>query len=144
MYIIDPLFVDFNESATFSSDDSIYGNWRIIEGKDTRLYLNDLLPILNKKGFQLVRFDHIAWKGFNLSMDKRGMNCVCCGGERYIHCNTRVPGILLEGVKTPRGKRYMCIDGKHRIEALLSYDMEYGNFCVLNFDDIKDHLRFKK
>ena len=141
MYIIDKFLAEFNETTTFGYD-PVYGDWGILNDKDKiiRLNLHDLIDLLNKKGITEVKFDHIAWKGFDLGMDKRGMNCVCCGGERYIHCNNRVPGILLKGVKNPGGRKYRCIDGKHRIEALLSYDMVIGNFFVLDIKDIKPYL----
>ena len=141
MYIIDKFLAEFNETTTFGYD-PVYGDWGILNDKDKiiRLNLHDLIDLLNKKGITEVKFDHIAWKGFDLGMDKRGMNCVCCGGERYIHCNNRVPGILLKGVKNPGGRKYRCIDGKHRIEALLSYDMVIGNFFVLDIEDVKPYL----
>ncbi len=143
MYIIDPFIATLGETTTFGYD-PIYGDWGILKDTVVRLNLHDLIPIINQKGnqegIQEVKFDDIAWKGFDLGMDKRGVNCTCCGGERYIHCSTRVPGILLEGVKNPAGRKYRCIDGKHRIEALLSYNMKYGNFFVLNIDDIKPFL----
>ena len=134
MYIIDKFLAEFNETTTFGYD-PVYGDWGILNDKDKiiRLNLHDLIDLLNKKGITEVKFDHIAWKGFDLGMDKRGVNCVCCGGERYIHCNNRIPGILLKGVKNPGGRKYRCIDGKHRIEALLSYDMEVGNFFYFRY-----------
>ena len=141
MYIIDKFLAEFNETTTFGYD-PVYGDWGILNDKDKiiRLNLHDLIDLLNKKGITEVKFDHIAWKGFDLGMDKRGVNCVCCGGERYIHCNNRIPGILLKGVENPGGRKYRCIDGKHRIEALLSYDMEVGNFFVLDIEDVKPYL----
>ena len=141
MYIIEPFEAQLNETTTFGYD-PVYGDWGILNDKDKiiRLNLHDLIDLLNKKGITEVKFDHIAWKGFDLGMDKRGVNCVCCGGEGYIHCNNRVPGILLKGVKNPGGRKYRCIDGKHRIEALLSYDMVIGNFFVLDIEDIKPYL----
>ena len=136
-----PLNLLPGENSSFNLD-IIYGDWRLHEISSDTLVLRlvDLIPILKDKSFKLVELDEIAWKGFDLGMDKRGMNCVCCGGERYIHCNNRVPGILLKGVKNPGGRKYRCIDGKHRIEALLSYDMEVGNFFVLDIEDVKPYL----
>ena len=141
MYIIDKFLAEFNETTTFGYD-PVYGDWGILNDKDKiiRLNLHDVIDLLNEKGITEVILEDIAWKGFDLGMDKRGMNCVCCGGERYIHCNNRVPGILLKGVKNPGGRKYRCIDGKHRIESLLSYDMEVGNFFVLDIEDVKPYL----
>tara|TARA_X000000368_G_scaffold354827_1_gene296412 strand:- start:896 stop:1339 length:444 start_codon:yes stop_codon:yes gene_type:complete len=143
MYLFEPFVAKIEETTTFGYD-PIYGDWCILKDTVVRLNLDDIVHILNKKGnvegIQVIKFDDIAWKGFNLDMDKRGINCACCGGERYIHCSTRVPGILLKGVKNPEGRKYRCIDGKHRIEALLSYNMKYGHFFVLDIEDIKPYL----
>lgn len=143
MYIIEPFVSALEETTTFGYD-PIYGDWSILKGVIVRLNIHDLIDVINEKanleGIQEVKFDDIAWKGFDMDMDKRGANCVCCGGERYIHCNNRIPGILLKGVKNPGGRKYRCIDGKHRIESLLSYGMEVGNFFVLGIEDVKPFL----
>ena len=82
-----------------------------------------MLPVLNDKtGFHYVKLSDIAWKGFNLDMSVRGENCICCDGDRFRDCDSTKPGILLEGIKNPGGRKYRCLDGKHRIEALLSYE----------------------
>ena len=139
MYIIEQFEAKLNETTTFGYD-PVYGDWSILKDTVVRLNLHDIIDLLNEKGITEVILEDIAWKGFDLGMDKRGVNCVCCGGEQYIHCNNRVPGILLKGVKNPGGRKYRCIDGKHRIEALLSYDMVIGNFFVLDIEDIKPYL----
>ena len=87
-----------------------------------------------------VYLDDIAWKGFDHDKSNLGDYCGCCGGYRFRDCDTTIPGILLEGVQNPGGKYYRCLDGKHRIYALMSYQMQYGNFYVLNMSDIEKYL----
>ena len=118
----------------------VYGDWSL-DDKIYDLYLHDLLPVLNDKtGFHYVKLSDIAWKGFDLDMSVRGENCICCDGDRFRDCDSTKPGILLEGIKNPGGRKYRCLDGKHRIEVLLSYGQEYGNFYILNMDYIRNHL----
>ena len=73
-------------------------------------------------------------------MSLRADNCPCCNGHRFKECNATIPGILLEGTSNPGGRKYRCLDGKHRIEALLSYEREYGIFYVVTMSDIEKHL----
>ena len=110
--------------------------------KEYYLNLNDLLPILNDRtGFHRVELNDIAWKGFDLDMSLRADNCVCCNGNRFRDCNPTMPGILLEGIENPGGRKYRCLDGKHRIEALLSYEQTIGTFYILNMDHIEYYLK---
>ena len=139
-YIITPLGItDFQH--TFFEIDEVYGDWTL-EGKECYLNLNDLLPVLNDKtGFHRVELEDIAWKGFDLDMSLRADNCPCCNGNRFRDCNPTMPGILLEGIPNPGGRKYRCIDGKHRIEALLSYEQTHGTFYILNMSHIIDYLK---
>ena len=128
-----------------------YGDWTL-NGKTYDLILSDLLPLLDED-FYRIKLSDIAWKGFDLDMSVRGENCPCCNGDRFRDCDTTTPGILLDcspnpgngqvdgkDIKNPGGRRYRCLDGKHRIEALLSYEREYGIFYVLNISDIEKYL----
>ena len=115
-----------------------YGDWTL-NGKTYDLILSDLLPLLDED-FYRIKLSDIAWKGFDLDMSVRGENCICCDGDRFRDCDSTKPGILLEGIKNPGGRKYRCLDGKHRIEVLLSYGQEYGNFYILNMDYIRNHL----
>ena len=118
-----------------------YGDWSL-DGKEYYLDLIDLLPVLNDKtGYHYVELSDIAWKGFDLDMSLRADNCICCNGNRFRNCDPIVPGILLEGIPNPGGRKYRCIDGKHRIEALLSYEQTHGTFYILNMSHIIDYLK---
>ena len=137
-YILTPLGIG-DQYTCFEIDD-VYGDWTL-DGKEYYLNIKDLLPILNENtGFYRVELSDIAWKGFNLDMSFRGENCICCDGDRFRDCDSTKPGILLEGIKNPGGRKYRCLDGKHRIEVLLSYGQEYGNFYILNMDHIRYYL----
>ena len=137
-YILTPLGI--GDQYTYFEVDNTYGDWTL-DGKEYYLNIKDLLPILNDKtGFHRVELSDIAWKGFDLDMSLRADNCSCCNGNRFRDCNPTMPGILLEGTSNPRGRKYRCLDGKHRIEALLSYEQTHGIFYILNMDHINEHL----
>ena len=80
MYIIEPFEAQLNETTTFGYD-PVYGDWSISKNTLLRLNLHDIIDLLNEKGITEVILEDIAWKGFDLGMDKRGVNCVCCGGD---------------------------------------------------------------
>jgi len=137
-YILTPLGIG-DQYTCFEIDD-VYGDWTL-DGKEYYLNIKDLLPILNENtGFYRVELSDIAWKGFDLDMSLRADNCPCCNGNRFRECNPTMPGILLEGTSNPGGRRYRCLDGKHRIEALLSYEQTLGTFYILNMDHIRYYL----
>ena len=142
-FIIDGLMITrlgVGDQYTFFEIDEVYGDWTL-DGKEYYLNIKDLLPILNDKtGFHRVELSDIAWKGFDLDMSLRADNCSCCNGNRFRDCNPTMPGILLEGTSNPGGRRYRCLDGKHRIEALLSYEQTIGTFYILNMDHIRYYL----
>ena len=138
-YILTPLGIS-DYQCTFFDLDPVYGDWTL-NGKEYYLNLNDLLPVLNDKtGFHRVELSDIAWKGFDLDMNLRADNCICCNGNRFRECIPTMPGVLLEGVENPGGRKYRCLDGKHRIEALLSYEQTIGTFYILNMDHIRYYL----
>ena len=137
-YILTPLGI--GDQYTYFEMDNVYGDWTL-DGKEYYLNIKDLLPILNdENGFHLVELSDIAWKGFDLDMSLRADNCSCCNGNRFRDCNPTIPGILLEGTSNPGGRKYRCLDGKHRIEALLSYEQTIGTFYILNMDHIRYYL----
>lgn len=127
--------------STFCYEE-LYGDWRLLEISSNSLFLEliDLIPILNQKDVKLIKLKDVAWRGFNLNINQRGNDCLCCDGLRFKLCDTSLPGILLEGFKNPGERKYMCIDGKHRIESLLSHNLKTGIFFILNRSDIENHL----
>ena len=142
-FIIDGLMITrlgVGDQYTFFEIDEVYGDWTL-DGKEYYLNIKDLLPILNdENGFHRVPLSDIAWKGFDLDMTLRADNCICCNGNRFRDCNPTIPGILLEGTSNPGGRKYRCLDGKHRIEVLLSYEQTIGTFYILNMDHIRYYL----
>ena len=147
--IVRPLGVGDNRTHFLNCP--LYGDWTL-NGKTYDLNISDLLPLL-KEDFYRIKLSDIAWKGFDLDMSVRGENCPCCNGDRFRDCDTTTPGILLDCdpspgntssdcnyIKNPEGRKYRCLDGKHRIEALLSYEREYGIFYVVTMSDIENYL----
>ena len=133
----------FIGSQSIFHHDKLYGDWRLLEISSDSLSLEliDLVPILNQKDVKLIKLNDIAWRGFNLNMNQRGSNCLCCNGLRFKSCDSTSSGILLEGFKNPGKRKYMCIDGKHRIESLLSHNLKTGTFFILNRSDIENHIK---
>ena len=142
-FIVDGVMITrlgVGDQYTHFEVNDVYGDWTL-DGKEYYLNIKDLLPILNEKtGFHRVELSDIAWKGFDLDISLRADNCSCCNGNRFRDCNPTMPGILLEGTSNPRGRRYRCLDGKHRIEVLLSYEQTIGIFYKLTLDEIRNHL----
>ena len=147
--IVRPLGV--GDNRTHFMKYNLYGDWTL-NGKAYNLNISDLLPLL-KEDFYRIKLSDIAWKGFDLDMSVRCENCPCCNGHRFRECDTTTPGILLDCdpipgntlsdctyIENPGGRKYRCLDGKHRIEALLSYEREYGIFYVVTMSDIEKHL----
>ncbi len=142
-FIVDRVMITplgIGDQYTYFEVDNTYGDWTL-DGKEYYLNIKDLLPILNDEtGFHRVELSDIAWKGFDLDMSLRADNCPCCNGNRFRDCNPTMPGILLEGIENPGGRKYRCLDGKHRIEALLSYEQTLGTFYILNEYHINEYL----
>ena len=124
--------------------DGSYGDWRIKEISNSDLFLKlfDIKHLLVEERLQTVNFDDIKWKGKNLTMDKRGEMCICCGGKKYVTCDTKFPGILIKGVSNDSGEKYRMIDGKHRIEKIKYNNIYNSKFYVLEFDEIKKYFKF--
>ena len=120
--------------------DPTYGDWRLHSDDINRIIdkskLTDFLVTGNLK---TVPFDSIAFKQ-NPDSTKRGVNCSCCGGDRYTSCNTSIPGILSENCPNTFGKTYRMLDGKHRIQKLIDEGKTEGKFFVIQYDDIKEHF----
>ena len=56
---------------------------------------------------------------------------------RYEKCNTKFLGILVKGGLNPFNLPYRLVDGKHRIEKLISRQHERYVFCILSYDKLK-------
>tara|TARA_B100001250_G_scaffold87565_1_gene72421 strand:+ start:4186 stop:5373 length:1188 start_codon:yes stop_codon:yes gene_type:complete len=128
-----------NLTGTHDCDISDYGDWRLSED-DMELPLSDIKHLLTDDKLQDISFDDIAWKGMNLPLSERRSNCRCCDGERYFKCKTNYPLILCTGVPNPFDKKYRCIDGKHRIDKMISQNKSKSKCYVLEYSDIEQYL----
>ena len=118
---------------------SYYGDWRVSE-KCSKLHLSDIQYLLTDDKLQKISFDDIAWKGMDLPVEERRHKCRCCKGERYFSCKTYYPPIVCVNMPNPFNKKYRCIDGKHRIERMLSKNRCRSRFYVLDYADIKQYF----
>mgnify|MGYP003657378585 CR=1 FL=1 len=137
----------FSNGVHSATNSSRYGNWCIPEISNNNLYLklNDIKHLLVREKLRSISFEDICWKGRKLNMDKRGSNCICCNGKRYIkgpfNYDTNHPGIIVKNVSNPLNKKYRMIDGKHRIEKMISENRVKASFFVLNLDEIKKFFK---
>jgi hypothetical protein len=134
-------------SSHMANIDSTYGNWRFDDPLDLDLKIQNSVFSSFIQSMECIDFSLIAWKGKNLKLNQRGSNCICCNGLRYEKCNTKFPGILVKGGPNPFNLPYRLVDGKHRIEKLISRQHERYVFCILSYDKLKKELinlpRFK-
>lgn len=138
----------FLSSSHTSDIDPIFGNWRLDDPLDLDLQIQNSVFLSFIESKEFINFSLIAWKGKNLGLNQRGSNCVCCNGLRYEKCDTKFPGILIKGAPNPFNLPYRLVDGKHRIEKLISEHHEKHLFYILSYDKLKRELlrlpKFKK
>ena len=133
------------ENYDMSEWEEFWGDWTIPElGSDPDLKyrgidLRRLTPLLTEDRVQEIDFDDIQWFGFDMPSRLTGFNCVCCGGERTRDANLNYLGVLMDGTTTYSGRRYRCMDGRHRIEKQRSMGLTKSKFYVFNFDELKDY-----
>lgn len=74
-----------------------------------------------------------------ITVEKDGMYCPCCEGDRVVEAEIKFPGILLDGTTTASGKRYRSLDGAHRIQKLLYYGHTTAPCYVYHIDEILNY-----
>tara|TARA_R100000005_G_C4842388_1_gene113156 strand:+ start:77 stop:484 length:408 start_codon:yes stop_codon:yes gene_type:complete len=121
-----------------------YGDWRIPSistANNLNLYLEDISHLLTEDKLQELDLDDIAWKGRHLPESQICNNCICCGGKRYQECDVSYPGIVVETIINPFGKKYRMLDGKHRIMKLREQGVERSMFYVLEYKVVKNYFK---
>ena len=124
------------------------GNWELPkeDGKiDTRskIVISDILYLCTD--LQTLCLNDIAWKGRHHYPHNTGLNCYCCKerpSQRYLEADVSHPGIVLLDAPNPYGLKYRMIDGRHRIMKLLDNGETTGKYYVINFEDVKKHIRY--
>ena len=121
--------------------DSVVGNWEFPEfGNYSVIELRTIFHLLKEDKLKEVEFKDIAWRGKHFFPNFSGNNCWCCSGRRYMQCDVKYPGILLDNVSNPYDNRYRMIDGKHRLQKMLLSGMTKSLFYVLDYDDVKNYI----
>ena len=82
----------------------------------------------------------IAWKGKQNFPYQSGDKCSCCGGSRYINCDTKYPPIIASNAPNPFNNKYRMIDGRHRIQKLLFNGLTESLFYVFDFDELRPYI----
>jgi len=131
---------EFRESLHAATWSEIYGEWRFLDISELniKIELDFFLPFIEEE--KLVQFSEIAWKGMNFPLDMRRDNCVCCDGKRYKECDISFPGILLENAPNQYGLRYRMVDGKHRLDKLISMGKKESFFRIVKYERVKPEL----
>jgi len=121
--------------------DPVYGDWRLLDitNKDVRVKIKDLIPLISSQ--KLVDFGEISFKGRDLPMTMRRMKCVCCDGEYYKNSNIRYPCILVENCPNPHKLKYRMVDGKHRIERMISLGKTEEIFNIITYPTFKEIIK---
>ena len=115
------------------------GDWRIRE-KNCKVRLPDIQHLLTDDRIQTISFDDVARKGMHLPVNQRRDDCFCCGGVRYFACDIHYLPIVCMNMPNPFNKKYRCIDGKHRIEKMLSKNITESKCYVLDYSDIEEYF----
>lgn len=117
----------------------IYGNWRLHThpDKDLTLKIADAAEYISDT--VVIPLHDIAWKGKHFYPFQSGKDCFCCGGHRYRKASIDDIAIVMEGCSNPYGNRYLMLDGRHRIQKMLDAGMNFYNFYLIRYDDVK-HL----
>ena len=108
-------------------DCGVNGDWRI-DGRKVKLHLYKISHLLTGDRLRTVDHEEIAW-GKNLRKHRRG--------PRYDACDISFPGILCEGAPNPQGKKYLIVDGAHRMGKMDNMKITQSSFYVIEYAIIK-------
>lgn len=112
------------------------GDWSINDNEeDQGIDLRTLRYLLTKDKLEMVTHSKICHK--SLGEDTLQLE----GGIRYDKAQIKYPGILIRNGKNPKNLKYRMIDGNHRMVKMKNQGIKESKFYVLEYDDIKDHLR---
>ena len=127
--------------AHTATKDSRHGDWSM-GFINQKISLERFFKFISDDILEEIDFEDIAWKGKYDSPDMRGENCTCCGGKRFHDCDETIPGILLKGGPNPYNNPYRMVDGRHRIEKLISQRKTKGKFYVIEYKIwVKDFIK---
>ena len=116
------------------------GNWEIDGREFCLIDLKELAKLLNDDRLDIVQLKEIAWKGKQNFPHQSGNECSCCGGIRYINCDTKYPPIIAYNAPNPFNNKYRMIDGRHRIQKLLLNGLTESLFYVFDFDELRPYI----
>ena len=88
---------------------------------------------------QEIDLTEVEWYNYkSIGDDEKARNsisCKCCNGYKIINSDLDYPGILLDGTSTDTGRRYLSLDGSHRIQKLLYYGIKSTHFWVWHWEE---------
>ena len=116
------------------------GNWKIDGREFCLIDLKEVAKLLKDDRLDIVQLKEIAWKGKRNFPHQSGNECSCCGGSRYISCDTKYPPIIAYNAPNPFNNKYRMIDGRHRIQKLLFNGLTESLFYVFDFDELRPFL----
>ena len=116
------------------------GNWEIDGREFCLIDLKEVAKLLKDDRLDTVQLKDIAWKGKQNFPYQSGNECSCCGGSRYINCDTKYPPIIAYNAPNPFNNKYRMIDGRHRIQKLLLNGLTESLFYVFDFDELRPYI----
>ena len=90
MFSPNTIFGDYSATSKNESD---------ITKQIVYLHMKDILKLLTKENLKTIPIKKIAWKTKYFSDDKKGKNCICCGGKRFEKCDIKFPSVVIDGMK---------------------------------------------
>ena len=103
-----------------------------------QLLLYHWLPKLYKT--QTLMHEDVAWGHINISREERTINCVCCGGWKYRQCDVQWPCLVVDGMPNWQKRRYVLVDGKHRMSKMKEMKIKSSEFYVFPYEEWRDNL----
>lgn len=112
--------------------------WALDNNAISFIFVHDISVLVSPSHLKVVKFDDIDYCGLEVYPEQAGLNCNCCGGQKYIDSNISFPCILIDGMNNPNGLRYRMIDGRHRIDKMKFHQMTESKFYVFDYSEVKE------
>lgn len=104
-----------------------------IDNRISELYLCKIAYLLTPDRLEIVDHEDIAW-AYYLPKNREG--------TRYDECDVSYPGIVCEGAPNPYNKKYLLIDGAHRMGKMDHMKITKSSFYVIEYAILKPFFIF--
>ena len=104
-----------------------------INNRKSELYLHKIAHLLTPDRLRIVHHEDIAWAHY-LSKNREG--------TRYDKCDISYPGIVCEGAPNIYDKKYLLIDGAHRMGKMDHMKITESSFYVIEYAILRPFFIF--